>query len=472
MPKETEREDRSRLSLAAAPREPHIFVVLSGERPGAGGLRSSLTGLDEVHLGRTESPSVERRETRLLVGLADPKASSRHARLRRIGGGVAGAGAPDGGWLLEDEHSTNGTFVNGTRTKERALHDGDVIEAGRTILRVRFALPTPEESPPVTAADETLGSPTLLPALAAEHRVLVRVAASPVPVLLLGETGTGKEVLCRAIHSASQRPGPLVAVNCAALPDTLVESQFFGHVKGAFSGAEASALGFVRAADKGTLFLDEVADLPPAAQGVLLRVLQEGEVVPVGGTRPIAVDVRVVAATHQPIGAMVERGTFRRDLFARLRGFSHSLWPLHERREDVGVLVASILRSLGKADGVRLSADAARALVLYEWPFNVRELGQALSRALALATRGTIGAAELPPALTGSTGSVSGAAPQAESAAPASLSPRDVALRAELLSRLERCQGNVAAVAREMERAPMQVYRWMRRLGVDPRSFR
>jgi DNA-binding NtrC family response regulator len=455
---ETEREERSRLSLALAPREPHLFVVLSGERPGTSGLRSCLTGVDEVLLGRTDSPSIERRGARLVVGLADPKASSRHARLVRNGRG----------WLLEDERSTNGTFVNGTRTKARALEDGDVIEAGRTMLRVRFALVTPEDTPAVSAADQTLGAPTLLPALAAENHVLARVAASPVPVLLLGETGTGKEVVCRAIHAASQRPGPFVAVNCASLPDALVESQFFGHVKGAFSGAEASALGFVRAAHQGTLFLDEIADLPPAAQGVLLRVLQEGEVVPVGGTRPFAVDVRVVAATHRPIEAMVRRGAFRHDLFARLRGFSHSLWPLRDRREDLGALVASILRSLGKADDLRLTAEAARELVLHDWPFNVRELAHALSRALALATDGTIGAAELSPALARS-------APEdgpAKGSSPAHLSKKDAALRADLLVRLQRCQGNVAAVAREMERAPMQVYRWMRRLGVDPRGFR
>jgi DNA-binding NtrC family response regulator len=322
----------------------------------------------------------------------------------------------------------------------------------------------------VSSADETLGLGTLLPALAHEHRVVARIATSRVPVLLLGETGTGKEVMSRAIHAASERSGPFVAVNCAALTDSLVEAQLFGHVKGAFSGATGESIGFVRAAHRGTLFLDEIGDLPRPAQGVLLRVLQEGEVVPVGATRPLSVDVRVVAATHQPID--VAGGDFRHDLFARLQGFSHRLWPLRARREDIGVLVAAILRrSAGEnAAGIRLSADAVRAILRYDWPFNVRELVHVLSRASALSPRGVLDSEHLGPEIAAATEETcDGPRPHRT---PAELSPRDAALRASLLTNLKRFEGNVAAVAREMNRAPMQIYRWMRRLGVDPRSFR
>jgi DNA-binding NtrC family response regulator len=279
-------------------------------------------------------------------------------------------------------------------------------------------------------------------------------------------------VTSRAIHAASERRGPFVAINCAALTETLVEGQLFGHVKGAFSGATADSLGFVRAAHQGTLFLDEIGDLPRAAQGVLLRVLQEGEVVPVGATRPVPVDVRIIAATHQPIEAMIERGEFRHDLFARLQGFTHRLWPLRDRREDVGVLVGETIRRIAKegADRVTLSGDAVRALVRYEWPLNVRELVQVLSRALALAPDGAVELEHLGPAVVAAAEMELRPAPKAPPAE--GLSEEDAMLRASLVAHLERCEGNVAEVAREMNKATMQIYRWMRRLAIDPRRFR
>ena len=339
------------------------------------------------------------------------------------------------------------------------------------MLRIRLDLATPECTPPFaeSGAREVTGLRTLLPALGAELELVRRVAASTVPVLLLGETGTGKEVVARAIHATSGRRGEFAAVNCAALPATLVESLLFGHVKGAFSGAAREEVGFVRRGHAGTLFLDEVGDLPPAAQAVLLRALQEGEVVPIGSTRPIPVDLRVIAATHQPVDVMSEQGSFRRDLLARLQGFTHRLWPLADRREDVGVLVAELISLAAgeRAQEVRLSSDAARALVAYEWPLNVRELAQVLSLACTLADGMQIEASHLPPALT--TAAVRAPTP---GDAPDVLSPAQTSLRGELISNLERSAGNVAAVARQMNKAPMQIYRWMGRLGIDPRGFR
>src|SRR5262249_24796529 len=152
---------------------------------------------------------------------------------------------------------------------------------------------------------------------------LARIASMPIPVLLLGESGTGKEVLARAVHTLSGRSGAFVAVNCGGLSASLIESQLFGHVKGSFTGAGRDEPGLVRAADRGTLFLDEIGDLPLAAQAALLRVLQEREVVPVGGARPVAVDLRVVAATHRPLEKMAAKGDFRADLLARLSGYRH-----------------------------------------------------------------------------------------------------------------------------------------------------
>jgi DNA-binding NtrC family response regulator len=463
MPNETDREVRSTLPRAWAPPEPHLFVVVEGDRPTAGGVRCSLREVEEVVLTREDARHAYRGggSTLLNLSLPDHKVSSRHARLLRSAQG----------WRLRDCGSTNGTFVNGVPVTDQLLSDGDVIEVGRTMLRIRLSLATPEGTPPIaqSEAGELTGLCTLLPALGAELALVRRVACSSVPVLLLGETGTGKEVVARAIHATSGRPGEFVAVNCAALPATLVESLLFGHVKGAFSGAAREEVGFVRRAHGGTLFLDEIGDLPPAAQAVLLRVLQESEVVAVGSTRPISVDLRVIAATHQPVEVMAEHGGFRRDLLARLQGFTHRLWALADRGEDIGLLVAELLpRFAGeRAHEVRLSPGAARALVRYQWPLNVRELVQVLSLAHTLANGLQIEASHLPSALT----TVAHRAPT-PGEAPDSLSPEQIAVRLELIAHLERSAGNVAAVARQMNKAPMQIYRWMHRLGIDPRAFR
>jgi len=463
MPSETDREASTSLPRTWAPPQAHLFVVLEGDRPTAGGLRCSLHGIDEVVLGRQDVRGVchGTEPSRVTLSVPDRKVSAQHARVVRSRQGFS----------LIDCGSTNGTFVNGARVTDRLLVDGDLIEVGSTVLRIRLALATPDGTPSVSQApeDSIAGFRTLLPALGAELAVVRRLASSKVPILLLGETGTGKEVVARAIHASSKRPGEFVAVNCAALPATLVESLLFGHVKGAFSGAAREEVGFVRRAHAGTLFLDEIGDLPWAAQAVLLRVLQEGEVVPVGSTRPVPVDLRVVAATHRPVDGMVEQGNFRRDLLARLRGFTHRLWPLTQRREDVGLLVSELIvrDAADRADDVRISSDAARALVRYEWPLNVRELAQALSLAHTLADGGPIARSHLPTALT------EAAADAAIRSAPRdSLSAEQVAAREELIAHLTGCAGNVAAVARRMNKAPMQVYRWMRRLGIDPRVFR
>jgi transcriptional regulator of acetoin/glycerol metabolism len=459
MPPETESDEKSSARRAWSPAEPHLFVVLEGERPIAGGMRIALRGADEVLLGRGDASSASRTveaPARIAVDLADRKVSTRHARLVRDAAG----------WTLEDAGSTNGSFVNGRRVASERLEDGDVIGVGRTVLRLRLALPTPAGTPDVLVADHARGVMpglgTLIPSLASELATVARMAASNVPILLLGETGTGKEIMARAIHAASNRAGPFVAINAAALPPTLIEAQLFGHLKGAFSGAARDEIGFVRSAHEGTLFLDEVGDLPRAAQGILLRVLQEGEVVPVGATRPVRVDLRVIAATHQPLEAMIERGDFRADLFARLHGFGHRLWPLRDRSEDVGLLVADLLPRLSpaSAERVRFTSDAALTLVRHRWPLNVRELAQALSRALTLSDDGSIEVDHLTSAIT--------LIPRDERPAE----DPDRAMRADLEGRLRKHRGNVTTVAKEMNKAPMQIYRWMRKLGLDPKSYR
>ena len=215
-----------------------------------------------------------------------------------------------------------------------------------------------------------------------------RLAASEIPVLIGGPTGTGKEVLSRFIHARSPRAaGPFVAVNCAAMPETMLEALLFGHRKGSFTGASEANEGFFRAADGGTLLLDEIAEMPLALQAKLLRALQEGEVVPIGSTQPIKIDVRIIACANRDLPTEVAEGRFRADLFYRLNVFPLSLRPLRERAEDIAPLAfAMVLRHTPAAQSIPWLSDAALMLLrLHGWPGNVRELENVLRRALVLA---------------------------------------------------------------------------------------
>jgi transcriptional regulator with PAS, ATPase and Fis domain len=279
-----------------------------------------------------------------------------------------------------------------------------------------------------------------------------------VPIELLGESGTGKEVVARALHALSGRAGRLVAVNCGAIAGNLVESELFGSRRGAFSGAE-DRVGHVRTADRGTLLLDEIGDLPLPAQAALLRVLQEGEVVPVGDSVPIAVDVRVIAATHRDLDAKVAAGEFRADLLARLGGLRATLPPLRDRREDLGLILA-------EAGPRALTREAGRALLAHDWPLNIRELRQAIDAAIALAGDAAIGLEHLPEPVRRAH------LQPGDEAAVDALSAEDRAVRDRLVELLREHRGNVAAVARSLGKARPQVHRWLRRFHLDADSYR
>jgi transcriptional regulator with PAS, ATPase and Fis domain len=219
----------------------------------------------------------------------------------------------------------------------------------------------------------------------------LRVARSEVPVLIRGESGTGKELIAKAIHAASSRAAaPFVSENCGAIPETLLESTLFGHVKGAFTGADRRHLGLFEAAHGGTLFLDEIGEMAPAMQVRLLRVLQDGEVRPVGGERATRVDVRVLCATHRDIDGMLESGAFREDLFYRLAVVSLRLPPLRERSEDILPLVQHFLTKYAPGRVTKLDKRLLERLATQAWPGNVRQLENELRRALALGAGETL----------------------------------------------------------------------------------
>ncbi|PWG61292.1 sigma-54-dependent transcriptional regulator [Spiribacter halobius] len=227
-----------------------------------------------------------------------------------------------------------------------------------------------------------------------------RIGAGEGPVLVTGESGTGKELVARAVHAESPRQaGPFIAVNCAGVPAELLESEFFGHVQGAFTGAHRARAGLFQAADGGTLFLDEIAEMPAALQAKLLRVLEDSRVRPVGADREQAVDLRIVAATHQDLEAAVERGDFRADLFYRLETFRLPVPPLRERGDDVDLLAARLVsrfaQRLGRATP-RLAPETLACLRRYAFPGNVRELANAIERAVTFADGDSVQPADLP----------------------------------------------------------------------------
>ena len=233
------------------------------------------------------------------------------------------------------------------------------------------------------------------PAMRELLAILARVAPSDLPVLIEGETGTGKELVARAVHQSSPRAAfPFVAVNCGAMPDSLAESELFGHEKGAFTGAIARKPGVFELADRGVLFLDEIGEVSVSMQVKLLRALEEREFMRVGGTRPVRVDVRIVAATNKNLKAEVAEGRFREDLYYRLSGLTLKLPPLRDRRGDVALLSREFLRRFGSK--AKLSAAAVERLSSYEWPGNVRELQMVMRRAAVLCAKDTVEPEDLP----------------------------------------------------------------------------
>jgi len=234
------------------------------------------------------------------------------------------------------------------------------------------------------------------------YKTAARVARSDATVLIEGESGTGKELVARAIHAASSRAdGPFVAMDCGAIAEGVLESELFGHARGAFTGAQANRRGLFEEAHHGTLFLDEIGDIGPALQARLLRALQEGEIRRVGANEPIAVDVRVVAATNKDLAHLVAEGKFREDLYYRLNVVSLRLPPLRERREDIPLLAEHFAAKHGRPEGVAIAPAARELLVAHDWPGNVRELENVIARALALNPAGVVVPEDLPDRLRG-----------------------------------------------------------------------
>jgi two-component system, NtrC family, nitrogen regulation response regulator NtrX len=312
------------------------------------------------------------------------------------------------------------------------------------------------------------------PAMQRVMAQLERVAASETRVCILGETGTGKELVARTIHERSTRAGgAFVTLNCAAVPAELIESELFGHEKGSFTGAAGRHIGKFEQADHGTIFLDEIGDMPLAMQAKLLRVLEEGEVERIGGDRPVSVDVRVVVATHRDLEARVREDRFRQDLFHRIYVFPLVLPPLRERREDIPALVEHFAAQVSAQNGwktVPFTADAMAALQSHRWPGNVRELRNMVERLMLLATDDQVDLATVELALP-TTGSSGTAGPPSLSSGP--LADRvDAFERDEILAELKRSHSNVSLAAKSLGLERSHLYKKAEHLGIDLRAMR
>jgi len=424
--------------------EPLGLVIAYHQDPRYEGSARLLPAGESLMLGRSctsFAPSAWR----------DSRLSRKHVAVARLGRELT----------FRDQDSRNGTFVNGLRVSRGALRVGDVISIGRIVLVAQgFPAKQPRQLP-----TEMVGVSS---ALKGALDLIDRVAARDLPVLIMGESGTGKELMAREVHDRSARPGRFVPVNCAGVPDTLLQDELFGHVRGAFSGAENSRRGLVDEARRGTLFLDEIGDASLGLQGSLLRLLQEREVRAVGSDRTTTVDVRFVAATNALLAEAVRAGDFREDLYARLNRIVVRIPPLRERREDV-MPIARHFAAESAGRTLRFDFGLAQALVLHDWPGNVRSLQSVVER-LVIEQEGD-------EQLTVPSWLADELANHARRGEPASpdedgpASKRDVSAD-ELRSILSRHGGKITAVAAELGIGRNTLYRWLRKHDIDLQTFR
>ncbi len=370
--------------------------------------------------------------------------------------------------VVVDLESANGSFVNGRRVTREPLAVDDVLRFGDTVLQLVEGEPgrLHWRSPLEDVVARSLAMRRVL-------EQVERVAPSDLCVLITGETGTGKDVVARAIHRLSGAKGRFVAVNCATLRPELSGSELFGHVRGAFSGAERDHRGLFAEADGGTLFLDEVGELPPEVQAQLLRTLENGRIRPVGGVRERRLRVRVLAASNREMEPAMERGDFRSDLYARIAQWSLHVAPLRERLADVPLLAAHFLDQVpAPRVPYSLAGDAIEALCLHDWKLNVRGLASVMRRlALERPQGGLLDARSLPREIA--TRLLQPGSEGAEDEAPLPVPQRGKPPgRDELVTLLEHFRGNVSELARHMDRHRVQVHRWLKQHDLDAADFR
>ena len=455
-----------------------LLMVGSSEAPGLPAARRLIFVRDELEIGRSPSASATGRGAALAI--SDPLVSSEHARIARMS---------PAGYAITDLGSKNGTVVDDVRVSApQRLRNGAIIFFGNHVAVFRVVSAVDLEAIKTELVSPLGPVATASPALAAASDRLRRLAASDGELLILGETGVGKEIYARAVHAHSGRSGRFTAINCGAIPPELVESELFGYRQGAHSTARQAKAGLIEEAEGGTLFLDEIGEMSQEAQVKLLRFLQDRELTPLGSTRPRKIDVRVVAATNRTTPSGKTPGGLRDDILARLGAAPIHLPPLRQRIEDLGALTAYFLRS---SPAVTFEQPAFRALARYEWPLNVRELEKIVTTAAVLtAGQRPIALRDLPDPIAhpapigvgqgaddgfggGVEIDVAGGARRAVDAAPATfLAPTPTPTPAQIEDLLRRYDGNVAEVSRELGKHRAAVWRWMKKWGIAVDKFK
>jgi two-component system, NtrC family, response regulator AtoC len=378
-------DTQTKEAALSGPLEPRAFVVVDHvEDAQRGSEVFDLPDDGELTIGRTATTTIT---------IEHDQVSRTHARIQRHGDLIE----------IEDLGSRNGTWVNGERIDgRRRLVSGDEISIG-PIVAVVGVTGTLRRTGGLPAASELFAP--IDPEMQRVFVLVERIAGTPMTVLVTGETGVGKELVAEALHRGSNRTDkPFIKLNCAALPESLLESELFGYERGAFTGADRRKIGFFEAADGGTLFLDEIGEIPAALQAKLLRVLERKVITRVGSTTEVDVDVRLVAATHRDLEAEVQAGRFRADLLFRISGFTIAVPSLRERPSEILPLAEYFSRTCAHEQGrspASISPEAAELLLRYGWPGNVRELKNAIERALVLCAS-TITVDGLPDPIRGS----------------------------------------------------------------------
>jgi transcriptional regulator with PAS, ATPase and Fis domain len=385
--------------------------------------------------------------------------SRRHAEGRRVGA------VP----FVKDLGSRNGTWVNGVKVEEQPLGPNDVLRIGEW---VGIVVEVRRDGPPAAfteIGDGWFGGATLMSVLEPARRI----AETDLPVIVQGETGTGKEGVAQLVHAWSRRRGAFIAVNCAAIQTAMAEGELFGYRKGAFTGADRASEGLFRAADGGTLFLDEIQELPAAVQPKLLRALEQREVQPLGEARPVAVDMRVVCATQEPLSQAVTEKRFRADLLARLDGVTIGLPPLRERREDIAPLFLRLLHDLKGGAPPAVDPKLIESLLLYDWPLNVRGLVFLTRQMVAsYATEPMLKRSMLPERMIAGTPSTAPPPPVYASRTSRSSTTDDAAFD-HLVDALRAARGNVSQAAATLGISRARAYRLLEvRPRFDVRSLR
>ena len=455
--------------------DPEVSKAIS-RRLGATGDRHELEVVDEPFgiLARLEAGTVDWDVMLLDVGLPGMSGIDVLRRFRE-------AGSPCSIIMLTGDQSAAtatecmraGAFYYLTKPFRPFELSSTVISAARH-SRLRQQLARTDAASATTLVGTS-------PSMRKLHAATERLASQDVPILIRGESGTGKELVARALHEHGGRSGKrFVALNCGAIPESLIDSELFGHAKGAFTGASSDRSGVFVDADGGTLFLDEIGDMPVAVQARLLRVLQEGELRPVGSNTVRTVDVRVIAATHVDLAAAVENGKFRQDLYYRLNVVVLGVPSLRERLDDLPLLAAHFLRKHGGKQPPALSPEALEVMSAYAWPGNVRELENALMHAIALHHGEMIGPESLPQTITGTRAKPSASSEipvlaDTEELLPLTEAKRRASAAYEkqyLLKVMQRARGSVSEAARLAGLDRTNFRRLLQRHAIDPSGFK